>query len=572
MVADPQDSQRVTSTFRLKYSGEDDDGKWREYEKELIFRHDAPKKRRRTVEETNQKERRELDSMREELEAMKSSLHQDRRQMGGLHHCTACQSKDEDYDREVGKHHCERKLRTGAESSLAEAAEQLSDQGMLVQKLTNEIGLLEKQVKRSSDQAAQSAGAVKRQMAKALEARAREREMRANTVNLETYEGVVEQLKLAKELELETKSAAEHLGWEKEDLEEKLEEKKAELAKATDSRPGRGRHAELQATKKMTELKVDTGVRSMYTSVPARVAENMNAEQLSVRHMAAVLNGRGEGENINLVADALHRAGYLERLIDNADRVQPLLKGMVKEAVTKTQTHWTARHAVHVWDRLELSRSQMETLRHLLSHVYDAATNTYVPIKAWVNPKDDSDFVLTATLAGRWAREKEFERLASKMNIVVGANGRCERDAVECASLLYSNFVDALRSNFSTDRPAQPILFLDGTGGALGRGICHGEMGCADFVAVGDADTKQSRASLQPLFLYEGNDHAGPLRANLDLAISSYNKARTLPTRTACDFIPAPPIVPGAVVCGDSKVTRTPTLPHPAVCPPTRNC
>ena len=110
------------------------------------------------------------------------------------------------------------------------------------------------------------------------------------------------------------------------------------------------------------------------------------------------------------------------------------------------------------------------------------------------------------------------------MNIVVGANGRCERDAVECASLLYSNFVQALRSNFSTSRPAQPILFLDGTGGALGRGICHGTMGCADFVAAGDSDTKQSRATLQPLFLYEGNDHAAPLRANLDLAIVSYNR------------------------------------------------
>jgi hypothetical protein len=36
--------------------------------------------------------------------------------------------------------------------------------------------------------------------------------------------------------------------------------------------------------------------------------------------MAAVLNGRGEGENINVVADALHRAGYLERLLDKADR------------------------------------------------------------------------------------------------------------------------------------------------------------------------------------------------------------------------------------------------------------
>ena len=55
---------------------------------------------------------------------------------------------------------------------------------------------------------------------------------------------------------------------------------------------------------------------------------------------------------------------------------------------------------------------------HLLSHVYDAATDSYVPIKEWVNPKDDDDFVLTATLAGRYAREKEFDRLASKMNIV----------------------------------------------------------------------------------------------------------------------------------------------------------
>ena len=48
--------------------------------------------------------------------------------------------------------------------------------------------------------------------------------------------------------------------------------------------------------------------------------------------MAAVLDGRGEGENINLVADALHRTGYLEKLFD-ADRVQPRLKGTVKKAV-----------------------------------------------------------------------------------------------------------------------------------------------------------------------------------------------------------------------------------------------
>ena len=81
---------------------------------------------------------------------------------------------------------------------------------------------------------------------------------------LETYDGRVEQLELTKGLELEMKSLAEQLGWEKEDLEEKLEEKKAELARVTDTRPGR--HAETQVAEKFRKLKVDTGLRSKYTS------------------------------------------------------------------------------------------------------------------------------------------------------------------------------------------------------------------------------------------------------------------------------------------------------------------
>ena len=61
----------------------------------------------------------------------------------------------------------------------------------------------------------------------------------------------------------------------------------------------------------------------------------------------------------------------------------------------------------------------------------------------------------------------------------------------------------ALRSDFTSHRPAQPVLFLDGTSGSIGRGVSLGELGCADFKGVGDADTKQSRATLQPLFLYQ---------------------------------------------------------------------
>ena len=87
-----------------------------------------------------------------------------------------------------------------------------------------------------------------------------------------------------------------------------------------------------------------------------------------------------------------------------------------------------------------------------------------------------------------------------------------------------TNFAPALRATYSAFRPAQPVLFLDGTGGALGRGICHAELGCADFVAVGDADAKQSRATLQPLALYAGTDHAADQRSNLPYVFDSYNK------------------------------------------------
>ena len=114
--------------------------------------------------------------------------------------------------------------------------------------------------------------------------------------------------------------------------------------------------------------------------------------------------------------------------------------------------------------------------------------------------------------------------IADTMNIMVNAKGRCERDAMVLVSKLYSVYAGALRSDFTLERPAQPVLYLDGTGGSIGRGVSHGEMGSADFKSVNDADCKQSRMTLQPLFAYEGTDHTGDLRANLELSIESYNK------------------------------------------------
>ena len=48
--------------------------------------------------------------------------------------------------------------------------------------------------------------------------------------------------------------------------------------------------------------------------------------------MAAVIAGRGDGGDIDLVADALHQAGYLEDLISKAKRAQPVVKEIVSAA------------------------------------------------------------------------------------------------------------------------------------------------------------------------------------------------------------------------------------------------
>ena len=91
MTADPQDIK----VFRIKVSGEDEFGKFRQLEKELVIRHEAPAKRRRSANELLASR---LQQKEEELEQRERDLHTDRRQLGGLSTCTKCQSKDENYN------------------------------------------------------------------------------------------------------------------------------------------------------------------------------------------------------------------------------------------------------------------------------------------------------------------------------------------------------------------------------------------------------------------------------------------------------------------------------------------
>ena len=158
---------------------------------------------------------------------------------------------------------------------------------------------------------------------------------------------------------------------------------------------------------------------------------------------------------------ALDRLGYLKQLVD-AEGFRKLRKELICGALDKWQLHWSARHALHVWDKLDLSRSQFETLRHLLSLIYDPVTGKYMPIKVWEDPDDPKSCVVACQLAPRKPREALYHQLADDCGILVSpVTGRCERDSVKLVDAMYSDFKDAMRSDFTEERPAQLFFYLD---------------------------------------------------------------------------------------------------------------
>lgn len=266
--------------------------------------------------------------------------------------------------------------------------------------------------------------------------------------------------------------------------------------------------------------------------------------KLSIKHIKAVVEGRPMDHILAAMArpEVRHPKGRLGEMCESP-RFIPYVKSAIRTAINKLSAHWTPRLAVHLWDRLELSRDQTETLRHLLSFTYNPVEDEYIAIRVWENPTNPDDCVNAPCIPGRYAREKLFNTLVDAAEITVASNGRCERDAVRCVSQLYSRFHAAMRDDFSDDRPARPILYFDGTGGSLGKGITHAEIGSADFAG----ECKQSRATLMPLALYQGSDHALPLRANLSLSLDTFNaliKQGSFTTESGA-HVPCEPIVVG---------------------------
>ena len=274
-------------------------------------------------------------------------------------------------------------------------------------------------------------------------------------------------------------------------------------------------------------MKSEIGVKPRNQSVPHRQSPaNASPAQLrywkveSRRHIFKVLEGRGDTwDGVNNIASALDRLKLTNKLVKTG-YFSGACKMIAQGVVNTQEEHWSARLSVHIWDRLGLSRDNMETLRHLLSYTYDPIQDCYNEIRAWQNPSDKDDFVKTCKLVARRPRERLFHQIADACEIKVGDNGRCERNAIKLINQMYSNYENALRSDYTLHRPAQPVWYIDGTGQSLGLGITHSEIGSADFIG----HCKQSRDTMSPLSLYAGDDHGQSQRENLGIVAPTLNK------------------------------------------------
>ena len=227
-------------------------------------------------------------------------------------------------------------------------------------------------------------------------------------------------------------------------------------------------------------LRARVGLDARYKTVPALSYEGGGSsgsyKGRVQRHVKSVLQGRLDTEeSAQAVARGIAAAGddAVLRLMETPE-FAAFTQAEVKASMAKVAEHWSARLSVHVWDRLDLTDSKMDTLRHLLSFVFDRSTGKYVPIRIWENPNDPSDYLVMTQLVPRDKWKAEFNSMAAKCNITVrvqtivhlasqplylaqapsqpltpqvGANGKCERDSIELTdsmSVLALSGCDAL--------------------------------------------------------------------------------------------------------------------------------
>ena len=260
---------------------------------------------------------------------------------------------------------------------------------------------------------------------------------------------------------------------------------------------------------------------------------------LSVRHMAAVMKGRGE----EMVLAAFKKAYGQEGLLRMAElkQFQPVIKAAVTSARDIMKQRFDGRHGVYVMSFFDLSRRKYENLNHASFDTYNADHDNYDRLTIWVNQHDTSDTVEAPAFAGRRIIEKERAAMYAGCEVLTSADGTSvERDVEVVAISLYSRYWMAMRTDISMSRKAQLCLFFDVTGGFRSTPFNHIEVGSADW-ASGRA---LSQLAIEPVAMNEyKEDYMYECLKNLTApSLDRITLRGTLPISILSDDLEHPPI------------------------------
>lgn len=237
----------------------------------------------------------------------------------------------------------------------------------------------------------------------------------------------------------------------------------------------------------------------------------------NVRFVAAALRDR----HPDVIAAALHRNNQIDAIL-RTRRLQPAVKGEVERCLSVLQRHWSARHSVILMSEVHTSRPEFDALRHLLSFVYHRSKDAYERIPVWTNPTDPADKLFAPTLAARQPREAERALIYGKCNAQSSDDGLFSgvADLQKAVEDYVTHYWSALDPGVQTGHtPLMITLTGDATGGWRGDAVTHGEIGIGSW-AAGKA---QSKLTLLPIFLMEGDDSAENLRNRMAKVAASYN-------------------------------------------------
>lgn len=280
------------------------------------------------------------------------------------------------------------------------------------------------------------------------------------------------------------------------------EDYRAQLEGRTADRVGRRSNSDLGIREKYDHVKV--ALENLCDQLNLRVSHKLPKPVHVDEHRPEDIHGNSLfGRNVSFLAGALtgRSAPAIAAALKRNEQVgslfqtkafQPFIKEEVSAVLSRIQNHWGPRHAVILMQEVHTSRSEFDSLRHLLSFQYNRENDVYERKALWKNPFNPHDQLFAPVLAARGPRERERALVFDKCGATSSEDGMVSEvlDVKSAAAYYVEHYWDALDPAVQCgDTPLLMVLTGDATGGWRGEAVTHGELGLGSW-AKGKAQSK----------------------------------------------------------------------------------